>query len=338
MDLTGRGKIMARPDITRRSVLAVLGTMSVTAGLARHVAAQSGRTGRAIVGFPPGGTLDTVTRMYVERLRVTTGSQMIVDNRPGAGGRLALEMLKPLAADGSAFVVTPASMLTIYPHLYARTLRYDPLKDFTPVSPLCVFPFGFAVNARHPARTLREFIDWAKARGTTDWASPAPGSMPHFIGTQFARTTGLSLNHIPYRGAAPAMQDLLAGTIQAVMLPIGEVTAFHRGGEARLLAVTSPERLPRLGDVPTFAEVGLRELTHEEWYGAVLPAKAPAQVVAALQAGIAAAAMTTEISDGLARIEISPLVMESDAFRMRIQQERETWGPIVAASGFNPDE
>jgi tripartite-type tricarboxylate transporter receptor subunit TctC len=329
---------MVRPNITRRSTLGALGTLSMSAGLARHAAAQPGRTGRAIIGFPPDGTVDTVTRMYVERLRAATGSQAIVDNRPGAGGRLALEMLKPLTADGSAFVVTPASMLTIYPHLYARTLRYDPLKDFTPISPLCVFPFGFAVNARHPTRTLQEFIDWAKARGTVDWASPAPGSMPHFIGTQLARAAGLSLNHIPYRGAAPAMQDLLAGTVQAVMLPIGEVTAFHRGKEARLLAVTSPERLPRLAEVPTFAEAGLGELTHEEWYGVVLPAKAPAQVVAALQAGIATAAATAEIREGLARIEISPLVMEPDVFRARIQQERETWAPIVAASGFNPDE
>ena len=329
---------MVHPNIGRRSALAAIGAMCAAAVPARKVAAQPGRTARAIIGFPPGGTVDSVTRMYVERLRVATGSQMIVDNRPGAGGRVALEMLKPLPADGSAFVVTPASMLTIYPHLYAKTLRYDPLKDFTPVSPLCVFPFGFAVNARHPARSLREFIDWAKARGTVDWASPAPGSMPHFIGTQLARAASLSLNHIPYRGAAPAMQDLLAGTIQAAMLPLGEVTAFHRGGEARLLAVTSPERLPRLADVPTFAEMGLRELTHEEWYGAVLPAQAPAPVVAALRDGIAAAAATPEIKDGLSRIDIAPLAMAPDAFAARIGRERESWGPIVAASGFNPDE
>jgi len=324
---------MVHPNIGRRAVLAALGAMCAPAA-----SAQPGRTGRAIIGFPPGGTVDTVTRMYIERLRVSAGSQTIVDNRPGAGGRLALEMLKPLPADGSAFLVTPASMLTIYPHLYTRTLRYDAVNDFTPVSPLCVFPFGFAVSARHPARTLQEFIAWAKAGRNVDWASPAPGSMPHFVGTQLARAAGLSLNHIPYRGAAPALQDLLAGTIQAVMLPIGEVTAFHRGGEARLLAVTSPERLTRLTDVPTFAEAGFGDLTHEEWYGALLPAKAPAQVVAALQAGIAAAAATPEIRDGLARIDISPLVLEPDAFRVRMQRERETWAPIVAASGFNPDE
>lgn len=323
--------------VARRSVLAALaGTAALPAR--RAMAQQPGRTGRAIVGFPPGGTADAVTRIYVERIRAATGSQMIVDNRPGAGGRLALETLKPLPADGSAFVVTPASMLTIYPHLYRRTLRYDPLSDFTPVSPVCVFPFGLAVGARHPSGTLQDFIAWAKARGAVDWASPVPGSMPHFIGTQLAQMAGLSLNHVPYRGSAPAMQDLLAGTIQAVILPIGEMTAFHRGGEARLLAVSSPHRLPRLPEVPSFAEAGLGALTHEEWYGAVLPARAPAPVVAALQAAIAAAAATPELQDGLARIDIAPLVLEPEAFRSRMRQEQESWGPIVAASGFNPDE
>jgi tripartite-type tricarboxylate transporter receptor subunit TctC len=325
--------------VARRSALAAIAAACATATLPRRgMAQQPSRTGRAIVGFPPGGTADAVTRMYVERMRAATGSQVIVDNRPGAGGRLALETLKPLPADGSAFVVTPASMLTIYPHLYRRTLRYDPLIDFTPVSPVCVFPFGFAVGARHPSRTLPDFIAWAKARGAVDWASPVPGSMPHFIGTQFAQMAGLPLNHVPYRGSAPAMQDLLAGTIQAVILPIGEMTAFHRGGEARLLAVTSPNRLPRLPEVPSFAEAGLGALTHEEWYGAVLPARAPARVVAALQAGIAAAAATPELQDALARIDLAPLVLEPEAFRSRIRQEQESWGPIVAASGFNPDE
>ena len=173
---------------------------------------------------------------------------------------------------------------------------------------------------------------------TVDWVGPVPGSMPHFIRTQLARQAGLALNHVPYRGSAPAVQDLLAGTIQAALLPIGELTAFHRGGDARLLAITSPERLPRLPEVPTFAEAGLGDLTHEEWYGAVLPARAPAPVVAALQAGIAAAAATPEVRDGLARLEMSPLLLEPDAFRARMLREHDAWGPVVAASGFNPDE
>ena len=329
---------MNRPRVSRRSLLASAGSVLATAGLALPGAAQQAQAGRAIVGFPAGGTADIVTRLYVEQLRGALGRQMIVDNRPGAGGRLALETLKPLPADGRAFVVTPASMLTIYPHLYARTLRYDPMVDFTPVSTICVFPFGLAVGARHPARTLQEFITWAKAHGTVDWASPVPGSMPHFVGTQLAERAGLTLSHTPYRGSAPAVQGLLSASIQAVLLPIGELTAFHRSGDVRLIAVTAPQRLPRLPDVPTFAEAGLGALTFEEWYGAVLPAQAPEQTVAALKAGIAAAAGSNPVRQGLERLEMTPLVMEPAAFRDRMRREREEWGPIVAASGFNPDE
>ncbi|MCK8784891.1 tripartite tricarboxylate transporter substrate-binding protein [Roseomonas sp. NAR14] len=324
--------------IGRRSALLALGGAALAAraaGGAGEARAETARTGRAIVGFPPGGTIDSVTRLYAERLRASGAMQLVVDNRPGAGGRMALELLKPLPADGSAFIVTPASMLTIYPHLYTRTLRYDPLRDFTPVSPLCVFPFGLAVAKQHPARTLAEFVAWAKPSPSVDWASPVPGSMPHFIGTELARLAGLSLNHIPYRGSAPAASDLLSGTLQAVILPLGDLTSFHRSGDVRLLAVSSPERRPGL-EVPTFAEAGFPALTHEEWYGALLPAGAPAPVVAALHGAIVAA--VPEVTAALARIDLQPQPMAPEAFRQRIARETETWGPIVAASGFRPDE
>ncbi len=327
---------MIRFDLPRRSLLA--STLGAAAGLAAPAQAQTSQAGRALVGFPPGGTTDIITRLYVEQLRQSLGRQIIVDNRPGAGGRLALEALKAAPGDGSAFAVTPASMLTIYPHLYPRTLRYDPAADFTPVTPVCVFPFGFAVSARHPARTPQEFIAWARTRDAVDWASPVPGSMPHFIGTQLARLAGVTMSHVPFRGSAPAIQGLLSGSIQAVLLPIGELTAFHRSGDARLIAVTAPSRLERLPDVTTFAEAGLGDLTYEEWFGAMLPARAPEAVVAELHRGIAAATQNAQLRESLARLEMGPLVLEPTAFRQRMLRERDAWGPIVAASGFNPDE
>lgn len=327
---------MNHPQLSRRALVASVPGLGLAAP--SLALAQTAQAARAFVGFPPGGTTDIITRLYVEQLRASLGRPLIVDNRPGAGGRLALEALKASPADGSAFAVTPASMLTIYPHLYTRTLRYDVAADFTSVSPVCIFPFGFAVSARHPARTPQEFITWAKTRDAVDWASPVPGSMPHFIGTQLARLAGISMTHVPFRGSAPAIQGLLSGSIQAVLLPIGELTAFHRSGDARLLTVTAPARLERLPDVPTFAETGLAQLTYEEWFGAMLPARAPEAVVAELHRGIAAATQNAQLRESLARLEMGPLVLEPSAFRQRMLRERDAWAPIVAASGFNPDE
>ncbi|WP_426956176.1 tripartite tricarboxylate transporter substrate-binding protein [Muricoccus radiodurans] len=311
-----------------------------TALLAGPALAQGpSRTLRAIVGFPPGGTSDIVARLLVERMRAGGAGQAIVDNRPGAGGRLALQNLKGSAPDGTAFVQTPASMLTIYPHLYPRTLGYDPIADFTPVSPVCIFPFGFAVRTDHPARDLAGYIAWAKARPNgADFASPVPGSMPHFIGTQLARSAGITLNHVPYRGSAPAMQDLLSGTISATLLPIGESMPHHRAGAMRILAVTSPQRMPNVPDIPTMAESGHPDLTHEEWYGVFLPARAPEAVVAALHQSVVSAVGTPEMREALARIELAPLTLSPADFAARLRRERDAWGPIVSASGFVPED
>ncbi|WP_376087438.1 tripartite tricarboxylate transporter substrate-binding protein [Roseomonas sp. CCTCC AB2023176] len=330
------------PTLARRDALALTTALTTAFGAALASApaqaqAPSGRTTRVLVGFPPGGTSDSVSRLYTERLRATNGG--VVENRPGAGGRLALEALKAAVPDGNTMCFTPASMLTIYPHLYTRTLRYDPVADFVAVTPTCVFPFALAVKANHPARTLPDFITWSRAQnGGINWASPVPGSMPHFIGTELARKTGLTMTHVPYRGSAPAVQDLLAGTIPMVLLPLGELTAFHRSGDVRIVGVTSPERMPRLDDVPTFAEAGHADLTHEEWYGAFLPARTPEPVVAQLHAALAAAAASPEVREVLTRIDMAPLTLAPAAFAERMRRELAAWAPIVQASGFRPDD
>src|SRR5918998_5900033 len=247
----------------RRTV--VLAARAGGAGLAggrhRRAAAQQqptlDRLARTIVGFPPGGSSDTVARLYAERLRGAYAPQVVVENRAGAGGRLALEAVKGARPDGATLIQTPASMLTVYPHLYPRTLRYDGLADFIPVTPVCQFPFAMAVRTDHPAKSFREFVAWAKRQnGAVPFASPAAGAIPHFLGVQMAKAVGIQLTHVPYRGGAPAVQALLGGEIPMVLVVAGEIAEFHRGGQARILAVSSPERVPRLPDAPSFAESG----------------------------------------------------------------------------------
>jgi len=334
---------MDKGNTTRRASLAGLAGIAILAGGgARRAAAQQttlDRVARIVVGFPPGGSSDTIARLYAERLRGGYAPQVVVENRPGAGGRLAVEAGKARPPGGTALLQTPTSGMTIHPHVYTRQLRYDGLADFVPVTPVCGFPFGFAVAAGHPAKTLPEFVAWAKARGgATDWASPAPGSMPHFLGVQFGQLAGLPLNHIPYRGGAPMLQGLLAGDIQSALGVLGEQTPLLTGGQLRILAVTAPGRLPRLPEVPSFAELGLPAMTAEEQFGVFLPAGAPPPLVGALHRGLSAALATAEVREALTRLEYEPQVMEPAAFAARLRAERDHWGPIVAASGFKPEE
>ncbi|MBD0274916.1 MAG: twin-arginine translocation pathway signal protein [Acetobacteraceae bacterium] len=327
---------------TRRATLAALAAAAGSAGGCRRATAQQptvDRIARLVVGFPPGGSSDTVSRLYAERLRGLYAPQIVVENRAGAGGRLALEAVKAARPDGTTLVQTPASMLTVYPHIYPKTLRYDALADFVPVTPVCAFPFALAVRPDHPAKAFPEFVAWAKRQGgAVPFASPAAGAVPHFLGVQMAKATGLQLTHVPYRGAAPAIQDLIAGQIPMVVVVAGEVAEFHRAGQVRILAMSSPERVPRLPDAPTFSELGHPDLTTEEWFGVLLPAGTPAPLVEGLHRAIGAAAATPELQEALARLEYRTAMMDPRDFAARIRAERERWGPIVQESGFKAEE
>ena len=329
--------------LPRRALLGAAGALG--AGLAASGARAQpqpqplGRTARMLVGFPPGGSTDTVARLYAERMRGGFLPQLVVENRSGAGGRLAIEATRAAPNDGTTMVMTPASMLTIYPHIYPRTLRYDALVDLAPVSPLCALPFGFAVAANHPARDLAGFVDWAKRQGgAVPFASPAAGSMPHFVGVQLAKATGMELTHVPYRGAAAALQDLLGGAIPAVMVVLGETSELYKAGQLRVLGMSAPERRARMPDVPTFAELGYPDLTAEEWFGILLPAQAPAAVVEGVHQAVVTAAARPDLAEALARLEYSVLTSTPAAFVQRIRADRDRWGPIVRESGFKADE
>jgi tripartite-type tricarboxylate transporter receptor subunit TctC len=333
---------MTTDRVTRRAALAALAGGGGLVGARRAAGQQQptlDRLARTVIGFPPGGSSDTVARLYAERLRGAYAPQVVVENRAGAGGRLALEAVKAARPDGATLVQTPASMLTVYPHIYQRTMRYDALVDFVPVTPVCFFPFALTVRADHPAKSFPEFVEWAKRQpGDVPYAGPAAGAVPHFLGVQMARALGLRLTHVSYRGGAPALQDLISGQLPMVLLVAGEVAEFHRSGQVRILAVSSPERMPRLPDLPTFAELGQPDLTAEEWFGVLLPAQTPAPLVEGLHRAIAAAAAAPELQEALARLEYRAATSSPQAFAERIRAERERWRPVVQESGFKAEE
>jgi tripartite-type tricarboxylate transporter receptor subunit TctC len=332
---------MVRLAIPRRAALATAAALLAAPrgpALAQPRPAVD-RTARLIVGYPPGGPTDTVARLVAERLRGAYAPQVIVENRPGAAGRLGVEAVKAASPDGTTMLISPATVLTIFPHVYPRTTRYDALTDFVPVSPICASPYALAVRADHPARDVAAFGEWARRqRDPAPFGSPAAGAGPHFVGVKAARNLGIELTHVPYRGTAPLLQDLLAGQVPVICLQVGDVAELHRAGQVRILGVTAEARLPALPEVPTFAELGQPDMTAEEWFGILLPARAPAPVVEGLHAAILAAAATAELRDALARQQFRIFTRSPAEFATLIRSERESWAPVVRASGFTADE
>jgi tripartite-type tricarboxylate transporter receptor subunit TctC len=185
---------------------------------------------------------------------------------------------------------------------------------------------------------LADLVAFARARGETPYASPAAGSIPHFLGVEFAKAAGIRLSHVPYRGAAPALQDAMAGQIPMVVNVLGDLVPHHEAGRLRVLVVSSPARVPQLPDVPTFAEAGFPRLTADEWYGLFLPARTPPGLVAALNAAAGAAVAEPGMAAALDRQAFAPLHLPPAEYAARVRAETAFWAPIVAESGFRPDE
>ncbi len=325
--------------LPRRGALAALAVLAAPRLVQAQPRPAVDRTARMIVGYPPGGPTDTIARLVAERLRGSYAPQVIVENRPGAAGRLGVEAAKAAAPDGTTLLMTPATVMTIFPHVYPRTTRYDALADFVPVSPVCASPYAFAVRADHPARDIAGFAAWARTqRDGAHFGSPAAGAGPHFVGEKLARNLGVRLTHVPYRGTAPLLQDALAGQVPAICLQVGDAAELHRGGQLRILGVTAEARLPTLPDVPVFAELGQPDMTGEEWFGILLPARTPQPIVEGLHAAILSATATPELRDALARQMFRIFTTTPAAFAELIRTERAAWAPVVRASGFTADE
>ncbi len=327
---------------SRRRFIAASAAASAAA-LAPSVRAQTpvvNKTARIVVGFPPGGSTDVVSRLIADRLRGVYAPSVIVENRPGAGGRIALEAVKNADTDGSAMILTPASMLVIYPHIFKK-LAYDPFTDFAPVTSVCAFPIGFSVGPMVPesVKTVADFVAWAKANPkSAAFASPAAGSMVHFTGVMLNRAAGLDMTHVPFKGGAPAIQDLIGGQIASSMNVLSEALPQHKAGKLRTLATSGAQRSPFMPDVPTFVESGYKEIVAREWFGILVPAKTPADIITKLNAAILHALKSKEVTEGFAKLAFDPVGESPADFARIIKADYERWAPIVKASGFTADE
>ena len=292
-------------------------------------------------GFPAGGLGDQVTRPLLERLKGRWPGTIILDSKPGAGGRIAADFVKRAAPDGATILQVPSSPMSIYPHTYGKKLAYDPLADFVPVTPLAAYTISLSVGPGVPAevRSVPDLVRWARANpDKANYGIPAPGSVPHLIGMLFERGSGVPFKSIPYKGGAPLLQDLLGGQVPVAFNVTSEVLAHVKAGRLRSLAVASPQRWAAMPDVPTLQELGFKDIAAVEFLGWYLPARTPPDLVRRLNAAVQDALGTPEMAEVFARHGLMPVREGPEAFAQRLKDEIAHWGPVVKATGFTPDD
>lgn len=304
------------------------------ASFAALAAAQDGSV-RLVLGFPAGATSDILSRLVAENMRQTLGQPVIVENKPGAGGRVANETVKGARADGTTLLMTPVATMSIFPHSFGN-LRYDPFKDFAPVAHLSDFQLSLGVGASVPAKSLKEYVALVKKDPKMGfYASAAAGSIPHFLGVMFARTAGIEMTHVPYKGTAPALQALAAGEIAAATTLAADIGALVKGGRARLLAVSGATRDPAFPDVPTFKEQGY-DMEGTGWYGLFAPAGTPQAVIDRLSGAAIAAIKDSGVNQKMLAIGLQPTGHGPAELARIMKADYDKWGPVIRASGWKP--
>ena len=314
---------------------AALGTLYPLGALAQAV-----QQAKIYYGFPAGSAGDSVARRVAEKLGDTPYSKInaVVENKPGAGGRIALDTLKTSPADGSVLCLAQASALSTYPHIYSK-LSYG-IADFAPISIGAVMTHGLAVGPMVPAsvKTLKDYIAWAKANpGQASYGSPGAGSTPHFLGALLGLNSGTDLRHVPYRGSLPAINDVVGGQIASSMTPVGDYLPFAKAGKLRVLATSGAQRTAYMPDVPTFTEQGFPEIVADEWFGFFAPAKTPANVIAAASTAIQAALKDKTVAEGLLSVGLVAHGSSPEDMKKSLQAEYERWGPLVKKIGFTAE-
>ena len=292
---------------------------------------------RLWVGFPPGGSADALARLLAEQLRGNLKRPVLVENKPGAGGRLAAEQLKNAAPDGDTLMLAPIVVPVMAPLVFSK-LSYNPATDFAPVAHAATFHFGLAVPAEAPYRTLAELLAWFKANPKqANLGFPGAGSLPHFFSVMIGQEAGVDMVPVPYQGGAPLMTALLGNQVAGGIDVLAEFIPQHRAGKLRVLATSGAQRSKMLPDVPTFREAGLPKIQAQSWFALYAPARTPEPVIATLNA-----AVNQSLQSPALLAQLGPLALEagggSPADLVKLQEEEtRRWGPVVKASGFKAD-
>jgi tripartite-type tricarboxylate transporter receptor subunit TctC len=292
---------------------------------------------KLLVGFPAGGTADLIARVVADKMKDTLGQPVIVENRPGAIGRIAADAVKAAAPDGTTIMAMPIGPMVVVPHVYAN-ISYDPIKDFTPIALGATFQFAIAAGPQSGAKNWNDFVAWAKANpGKASYATSGAGSLPHFVGVMLSRGIGVEMLHVPYKGSAAYINDLVGGQVPAAIDAIADLSELHRAGKVTILASSGAKRSTVLPDVPTFAELGVKDVEAMGWFGFFAPAKTPKPIIDALNQAINKALQSPDVVEKLSKVGMDPATGTPEQFGTIVVSDYAKWGPIVKASGFKPE-
>lgn len=322
----------------RRSLIAGASLLAAAALLAPVAQAQTGPI-KIVVGYPPGATSDSLARVVGEAMSKRLNQPVVIENKAGAGGQIANQLVKAAPADGTTLLMTPVATMSIFPHSYAGQLKYDPFKDFVPVAHLSNFQVGLGVASSVPARTLGEYVAWVKSNPEKNsfYGSAATGSLPHFFGVMFAKAAGLKLQHVPYRGTSAAMQAIAASEIAALSTVVADIEALVQANKATLLAVAGEKRSPQFPNVPTFREQGY-DLVATPWYGLFAPAGTPPVVVQRIAKAAMESVSDPALQKRLVDMGVEPTGYPPERLGQIMKADFDRWAHPSASPASNPSD
>jgi tripartite-type tricarboxylate transporter receptor subunit TctC len=297
--------------------------------------AQS-QTVRIFSGFPPGGAVDALARIFAERISENLARPVIVETRAGAGGLLAAQAVKAATPDGSTLLVAPEGIMVLYPHTVSKPVL-NTLVDFIPVAHLGGYPLGLAVGAAVPAKDLKEYVAWAqRAPANLTYATAGAGTALHFFGLLIGQSTGIPMVHVAYKGVGPAIADAVGGQVPAVVLPLGTLLQQAKAGKLRILAHSGARRSDAAPAVPTFRELGY-PIESSGWFGLFAPANTPSAVTSRLNGIVIQAMRTDAVRAKVQALDLEIAEMTPAELSSKLKTEYDRWGPIIKGSGFNAD-
>jgi tripartite-type tricarboxylate transporter receptor subunit TctC len=321
---------------TQRAATAALIACALAGGPASAQDKYPGKPIRFIVPFPPGGGTDILSRIVTNKLAETLGWQIVVDNRPGAGGNLGVDAAAKAPADGYTLVMGQTSNLAINPTLYSK-LPYDPVRDLAPITLVSAVPIAIVVSGKSSYKTLGDIVAAAKAKpGQLIFASPGNGTVAHLTGVLFQQTAGIKYIHVPYKGAAQALPDLIGGRVDFYLASLESAMAQMKAGAIRGVGITSLKRSPSASDVPTVAESGYKNFEATTWFGILAPARTPQPIIEQLNREITRVLALPDVRDkmvdGGGGVPTGPR-----AFAELIKSDLTKWGRIVKEAGAKAD-